>query len=203
MNEQSMVVLATVAVVLIAVALMVWVMRAKRRSDGLRRQFGPEYERTVETAGDRKRAEEELVARERHVRELDIRPLSAVERDHYRQTWREVQSEFVDRPQAACERADALIAEVMRLRGYPAADFEQRTSEISVDHPQVVETYRMAHALTMGNAHATSATENLRQAMVHYRELFEELVNETATPEQPRPRTRPAESADEGRRLRP
>lgn len=201
MNEPWMVAVATAVVVLIAIALIAWVVRSKRRSDALRSQFGPEYQRTVEATGDRKKAEAELAARERHVRELEIRPLSAVERDHFRQEWRRVQSEFVDRPQAACESADRLIGEVMKLRGYPATDFDQRTAEVSVDHPLVVETYRRAHALTMGTSQGPASTENLRQAMVHYRELFEELVNEAEAPQPARPRA--AARPEDERRLRP
>lgn len=201
MNESWMVAIAAVVVLLIAIALIAWVVRAKRRSDALRTQFGPEYQRAVEATGDRKKAEAELAARERHVRELEIRPLSAVERDHYRQEWRRVQSEFVDRPQAACDSADRLIGEVMKLRGYPATDFDQRTAEVSVDHPRVADTYRRAHALTMGTSHGPASTENLRQAMVHYRELFEELVNDSGGAETVRPR--PAARVDDERRQRP
>jgi hypothetical protein len=140
----------------------------------LQQRFGPEYERTVERAEDRKQAEADLAARAKRRDELDIRPLPAAARDRYVEEWQRVQSRFVDDPRGAVQEADALIQSVMRERGYPVDDFEQRAADVSVDHPQVVENYRSGHRLASGD------TEAQRQAMVHYRALFDELVDDVA-----------------------
>jgi hypothetical protein len=166
---------ALVAVgVIIVVALVVWQAMKAKRTRTLQGRFGPEYDRTVERADGRRDAEADLAARAKRRDELDIRPLPSASRDRYVEEWQHVQARFVDDPRGAVQEADSLIQSVMRERGYPVDDFEQRAADISVDHPQVVENYRNGHRL------ATGDTEEQRQAMVHYRALFDELVEDTA-----------------------
>jgi hypothetical protein len=167
-------VLVLVAIVVIAAAW--WFTQQRRRSKQLRQQFGPEYERAVDEYGERGRAEQALAARAERVEQLHIRPLSAEDSARYAEEWRSVQSRFVDAPEDAIGDADRLCGEVMQARGYPMGDFEQRAADISVDHPQVVEHYRAAHAVARRSADGNAATEDLRQAMVHYRTLFEDLI---------------------------
>ena len=167
---------AVLAAVLIALAL---VMR-QRRSANLRDRFGPEYERAVEETGGRRKAEAQLHDREKRVEAFAIRPLGPGEGQRYVHLWRKVQADFVDDPKAAVSRADALLSEIMSARGYPVGDFEQRSADLSVDHPVVVQNYRAAHAIAVRHARGEAGTEDLRQAMIHYRSLFEDLVDEPA-----------------------
>jgi len=160
--------IAVAAVVIVAIA--VWRLTAQRRTKGLQERFGPEYDRTIGDAKNRREAESRLTAREKRHEQLDLRPLSHSARVRYGSQWEQVQAQFVDSPQAAVTAADSLIQDVMRDRGYPVEDFGQRAADISVEHPQVVENYREGHRLSEGS------TEELRQAMKHYRALFEELV---------------------------
>jgi hypothetical protein len=170
-----------IAVAVVAVlALVVWQAVARRRTGRLRQQFGPEYDRAVGTAQSKRDAEAELQAREERRRRLEIRPLSQVARDRHLQTWQSVQTEFVDDPRAAVASADSLIQSVMAERGYPVEDFEQRAADVSVDHPQVVENYRHGHRLAQASASGSDSTEDLRQAMRHYRALFDELLEPAA-----------------------
>ena len=165
-----------VLVVLIAVAVVVTTRR--RRSEKLQEQYGPEYERTVEESGGRRQAESDLSERSKRAEGLDIRPLTAESRESYSESWRQTQSEFVDSPEEAVGKADELVQEVMRERGYPVENFEQAAADVSVEHPRVVGEYRAAHAISMAQQHGEASTEDLRQAMVHYRALFEELLND-------------------------
>jgi hypothetical protein len=166
---------AVIAVgVIIVVALVAWQAVKSKRTRGLQQRFGPEYDRTIERADDRREAEADLAARAKRRDELDIRPLPTASRDRYVEEWQRVQARFVDDPSGAVQEADTLIQSVLRERGYPVDDFEQRAADISVDHPQVVENYRNGHRLASGG------TEQRRQAMVHYRGLFDELVEDTA-----------------------
>jgi predicted nucleic acid-binding protein len=166
-----------IAIVIAVAALMVGIsLGRRRRSTQLREQFGPEYDRAVSDTGDRRRAEEELDERRRRRAELDIRELSPEERDRLGEEWRQIQLRFVDDPHGVIGAADRLIAEIMRTRGYPVEDFEQRAADISVDHPTVVENYRAAHATAQLHADGQASTEDLRQAMVHYRALADELL---------------------------
>ena len=166
---------ALVAVVaIIVVALVVWQALKAKKTRTLQDRFGPEYDRTVDRADDRREAEADLAARAKRRDELDIRPLPTASRDRYLEEWQRVQARFVDDPSGAVQEADTLIQSVMRERGYPVDDFEQRAADISVDHPQVVENYRNGHRLASGD------TEEQRQAMVHYRALFDELVEDTS-----------------------
>jgi hypothetical protein len=172
------VLIAVGAVVLLAVVL--WQAAARKRTTRLQKQFGPEYDRTVDSADDRRLAEAELQAREERRQRLDVRPLSQAARQRYTETWRVTQAQFVDDPRAAVAGADSLIQSVMAERGYPVEDFEQRAADVSVDHPRVVENYREGHRLAQASAAGDDSTENLRRAMVHYRALFDELVEADA-----------------------
>jgi hypothetical protein len=171
-------VIALAAVVVFAI--VVWQALARRRTDQLQEQFGPEYDRTVGTAESKREAEAELQAREERRRKLEIRPLPSAARYRYLEAWQAVQSQFVDDPSAAVARADELIQSVMSERGYPVEDFEQRAADVSVDHPRVVENYRQGHRLAQSSANGSVSTEDLRQAMRRYRALFDELVEPAA-----------------------
>ena len=164
-------VLIVVIVVLLAVVAALAYQR--QRSTQLREGFGPEYDRAVEEHGDQRAAESELRERRERRRTYDIRPLGATARDRYAERWRATQAQFVDQPASALSDADTLVAEVMRERGYPVEDFEQQAADVSVDHPEVVEHYRKAHAIHTGSR---ASTEELREAMLHYRALFAELL---------------------------
>lgn len=167
-------------VIVIAVALVViaavWAAVKRRRTEQLRGRFGPEYDRTVEEADGRRHGERQLLEREERRQQLDIRPLSPEARDRYRGEWRTIQSRFVDDPNTAVGEADRLVQDVMRERGYPTDDFEQRVADISVDHPHVVEHYRAAHSVAVARERGEANTEDLRQSLVHYRSLFDELL---------------------------
>lgn len=170
-----------VVLVLVALALgagVMWFLMQKKRSTELRRSFGPEYERTVQETGARRDAERELEQRKERVEQLHIQPLPAGEADRFADAWLDVQKRFVDEPARAVGDADGLVTEVMQRRGYPMAEFEQRAADLSVDHPRVVENYRAAHSLAGRTRNGGAATEDLRQAMVHYRILFEDLLEE-------------------------
>jgi hypothetical protein len=171
-----------VVAVVVVLALIAWSVLRRRRSTQLREGFGPEYDRTVEEAGSRRRAEAELAEREKRREELDIRPLTPAARDRFVDRWRDTQARFVDDPGSAVGDADSLVQEVMRERGYPTEDFEQRAADISVDHPHIVENYRAAHGISLAQERGEASTEDLRQSIVHYRSLFEELL-ETGDPE--------------------
>ena len=165
-----------VAVMVMVVAVIAAASSRRRRRHHLQDRFGSEYDRTVEGADRRRQAEHEL--REREVRhdELDLRPLSDASRQRYTQQWQEMQSGFVDRPQVAVADADRLITDLMRERGYPVDDFETRSDLVSVDHPDVVENYRTAHGIAQRTVDGRTTTEDLRQAVVSYRALFEEML---------------------------
>ena len=173
-------VLIVVAAVIV-LAVVVWRAMTARRSRQLQDRFGPEYNRTLDSSDSKRDAEAELRARQERREQLDIRPLPAAARDRYIDEWQRVQALFVDDPQGAVHDGDMLIQSVMRDRGYPVDDFEQRSADISVDHPRVVENYRQGHQLANASARGDGTTEDLRQAMRHYRALFEELVDETAS----------------------
>ena len=170
--------IAVAVIVVLAVVAFAFVMQRRRQTRLMREKFGPEYDYAVKKVGSVDRAEAELRARAERVRQYDIRPLSAAERDRFVHDWRTIQGMFVDQPQVAVERADKVIGDVMQARGYPVGDFEQRTSDISVDHGSAVREYRIAHGLTIANERGVKNTEKLREAMLHYRNLFDELVEE-------------------------
>jgi len=171
--------------VVVVVALIVWQAIAQRRTRRLRGEFGPEYERTVSSADSKREAEAELAARKRRRQEFDTRPLSAEQRARYSGEWREIQALFVDDPGGTVVRADSLIQSVMADRGYPVEDFDQRSADLSVDHPRVVENYREGHRLFRKTTAGEGTTEDLRQAMRAYRKLFDELLAEPADAAEP------------------
>jgi hypothetical protein len=177
-------VVIVVAVVVVAVAILTASIR-RRRTEALRTGFGPEYDRTVDRTGDRASAEADLRDRQRRHDELELRPLAPLARKGFIEAWQGTQAEFVDDPSSAINDADRLIQSVMRDRGYPVDDFEDRAAIISVDHPVVVERYRRAHTIAQANASGASDTESLRRAMQDYRALFEELVDDTADTRDP------------------
>jgi len=174
------IIVALVVIAAIAVAVMA---ARKRRSTALREHFGPEYERTVGTADDPRAAEAELRSRTKQREQLDVRPLAPAARAHYTEQWEAAQQQFVDDPIQSLGVADRLVTAVMRDRGYIVDDFETRADLISVDHPHVVDNFRVAHDI-QGRANAGQATtEDLRTALLRYRSLFEELVRDGAEPE--------------------
>ena len=167
------------AVIVIAF-IAAWVFLRKRRTGKLRTKFGgAEYDRAVKEDGSRRHAEAELKERTERVESLNIRPLAAGDRARFVESWRRVQARFVDGPGGAVTEADQLLRDVMSTRGYPVSDFEQRAADISVDHPLVMANYRTAHAIAVRQTQGQANTEDLRQAMIHYRTLFEELVGES------------------------
>lgn len=167
-----------IAVALIAVALIAWVLVNRARTRTLQRDFGSEYDRTVERAGARGVAESDLRERRERVDALDVRPLSRADHDRFASEWTKVQAAFVDAPSEAVSDADELIQHVMASRGYPVEDFDRRAADISVEHPQVVENYRSAHSIALKESREDrdADTEALRKAMVYYRSLFDELL---------------------------
>jgi hypothetical protein len=172
------------ALVFIAIAGLI-VAAGRRRTGRLKQQFGPEYDRAVADAGEQQAAEKELVARERKRKKLDIRPLTRDALQAYSHRWQHVQTAFVDNPVSALDDADRLLTEVMRERGYPVDDFDQQAADISVDHPTVVENYRAAHAIHLSAEDANTDTEQQRQAFVHYRALFDALLDGQQTKDEP------------------
>jgi hypothetical protein len=172
-----------IAAAVIAVAGLIYWASVNRRRTRLRERFGPEYDRMIEQRGDRRDVESELALREKRRRKLEIVPLDPEARDEYARRWRDTQARFVDEPGPAVGEADRLVQEVMGERGYPVEDFSQREADLSVDHPTVLEHYRAAHAINLAQSQGQASTEDLRQAMVHYRTLFEELL-ETGPDEQ-------------------
>jgi hypothetical protein len=174
MSTWIWIVIAVVAVAI--VAGVVWSALRARRTKTLREGFGSEYDRTVAEAPSKREAETELQERRKRREELDIRPLTPAARDGYLAEWQTTQAHFVDDPGETIGEADLLIQRVMRERGYPVEDFDQRTADISVDHPEVVNNYRAAHGIAIAHERGKASTEDLRQAIVHYRALFDELL---------------------------
>jgi hypothetical protein len=181
--DPKLIVLAAAVIVIAALVVWLFVRNRRRNTAGLRQKFGPEYDRAVLAHGSERKAESKLEDREKRVEKLKIRDLDPTEHERFSKRWESVQSRFVDSPKGAVTEADDLVSYVMRTRGYPVSDFDQRAADISVDHPRVVENYRSAHeiALRLGKDQAT--TEDLRTAMIHYRSLFEELVQLPTTAE--------------------
>ena len=177
MDNNSLIIIVAAVVVGLLIIAVAWMFMQKKRTERLQSRFGPEYERVVDTDGNRRRAEAVLAERERRVEKLDIQPLSIEDRRRFEQSWTNEQARFVDDPKGAVAEADRLIRDVMKTRGYPVGDFEQRTADISVDHPMVVENYRIAHNIAVRDKRNEAETEDLRKAMVHYRSLFEELLD--------------------------
>jgi hypothetical protein len=174
-----------VVAILVAVAVIAAGAAQRRNRTGLRDRFGTEYERTLESAEDRRAAEAELRERERRRARLDIRPLSDASRERYAAQWREIQERFVDVPAEAATSADALVHSVMAERGYPVGDFSAQSDLVSVDYPEVAENYRVAHAVCERASSSQASTEDLREALLRYRSLFSELLGDGADPVAP------------------
>jgi len=172
MTTAAWIIVATVIVVACAVILYC----RQQRSRTLRSRFGPESEQAVRQYGSSTKAEAALLQRQKRVERIHIHSLSPNERDRFAEQWHETQSQFVDDPSGAIDRADQLVCEVMRARGYPMADFEGRAEDLSVDHPSVMRNYRAAHAIASKRGHSETSTEDLRLALVFYRDLFDELL---------------------------
>lgn len=173
--DNPLVIVLLVALVA-AIGVAAWLFMQKRRTDNLHSRFGPEYERAVSEHRDQKEAERDLEHRAERVEQLHIRALAPEERDQFVSRWQSVQAQFVDDPEGATSEADHLLGQVMQTRGYPVGDFEQRAADVSVNHPHVVEHYRAGHALALRSARGDADTEDLRQAFVHFRALFEDLL---------------------------
>ncbi len=170
------------ALIIALLVVAAWLLsRRRKQSLRLQQRFGPEYGRTVDELGGRAKAESELKARELRVERLNIMPLAASEAARFSQAWSTLQSRFVDNPKGVVMQADQLVRELMLKRGYPMGDFERRAADISVDHPTVVETYRAAQAIAIRDHRGEANTEDLRQAVVYYRVLFDELLEVTET----------------------
>jgi hypothetical protein len=174
---QIAIVVAVVVVIVLVVAGLIWLKR-RMHDRQMQRRFGPEYDRLVAEMGSRKRAEARLIERERRVSEYDIRPLSEADRARYMQAWQKVQARFVDDPGDAVSQGNELLKDVMTSRGYPMADFDRRSADLSVHYPVVVQNYRAGRDIAVRHRDGKASTEDLRQAMIHYRTLFEELVTD-------------------------
>ena len=179
MDTTTMVIIAVLVLVVVGVGLS-QVFSRRNRSKELQDHFGPEYDHTVQALGDEKKAQAELEERQKHVDTLEIHPLSAHDRERYLTEWTAVQSKFVDEPGQAIVDADHLIMEVMQMRAYPVSDFEQRAADISVTYPELVSNYRAARVIALKNLEHQADTEELRQALIYYRSLFEELLETEA-----------------------
>lgn len=176
-STMTIVVAVVVVLAVIALALLVAAGLRDRRSQRLKSRFGPEYERAVEETGDRQKAERMLHERVERHKELSIRELDPAARQRYAMEWRATQSRFVDDPRAAVTAADELLTRLMKDLGYPAESFEQTVADVSVDHAGAVDAYRRGHDV-LAEARGQAATDDLRQAMVHYRNLFQHLLGE-------------------------
>ena len=172
--DPRLIALAVAVIVIIAVGAWLYVRKRRGTTAGLRQKFGPEYDRAVLAHGSK--AEAKLADREKRIEKLNIRDLDLMEHERYSKQWQSVQSRFVDSPKGAVAEADDLVSSVMKVRGYPVADFDQRAADISVDHPRVVENYRSGASDCPASWKRRGNTEDLRTAMIHYRSLFEELV---------------------------
>jgi hypothetical protein len=174
-------VIGIVIAVLVVLAVGAVLLRKAQQRQRLRSTFGPEYERTVEGSDNRTAAEKELAQREKEHAKLDLRPLAAEVRDSYSRHWTTVQEKFVDDPGGAVGDADRLVTDLMAERGYPTGDYEKQASLLSVEHSRTLEHYRAAHDISQRRDRGEASTEDLRNAMVHYRTLFEDLLQTGAT----------------------
>jgi hypothetical protein len=174
-DTQTWIILAA-AVALGLVAIGAWLYTRRKQSHRLQEHFGPEYDRTVNELGSRTKGESELKAREKRVERLEILPLAPPEAARFSEAWQALQGRFIDNPKGVVVQAEQLVRELMEKRGYPMGDFERRAGDISVDHPDVVANYRSAQAIALRDQKGTADTEELRKAVVHYRALFDELL---------------------------
>lgn len=180
MSAMTGVLIVVAIVAAIAIGAGLWLQQRSKRLQG---KFGPEYERTLRETGSRLRAESQLEKREKRVEKLHLREISQTDRERFTSAWRAIQASFVDDPEGALAQADQLVGTVMVACGYPMADFDKRVEDISVDHGVVADNYRAAHAIAIRRARGEATTEEIRQAMIHYRTLFEDLLP-AAVPEE-------------------
>ena len=176
MDKTIIIIVAAALVAVAAIVAVVWLYLQKKQTERLQSRFGPEYDRLAAVEGDRGRTEKTLHERERRVEKLNLVPLSPEDRDRFAGAWRLEQAGFVDNPPAAVANADRLVTEVMKARGYPMGDFEQQAADISVDHSLLVKNYRIAHDIALRDSGDQASTEELRTALLHYRMLFEDLL---------------------------
>jgi hypothetical protein len=174
-TNTTTIIIAVIALLVIG-GLLGMVFSRRQRTKKLKERFGPEYDHTVSQIGDQRRAESELEARMGHVKSLEIRPLSAEAAERFTREWQATQAQFVDEPLTAVQKVNRLIKEVMNAKGYPVQDFEQRAADISVDYPELVTDYRGLHTIATKSEHEDITTEDMRQAMIHGRALFENLL---------------------------
>lgn len=177
-QNRMMIVIAVLVVAIIVIAAIAFVNSRKRRGLQLQKRFGPEYDRVLKQEGDPRKAEGVLEFRQKRREKFKIHPLSGADRSSFATRWSEVQARFVDDPRGAVTVADSLVTDVMQARGYPIGEFDQRAADLSVDYPLIVENYRAAHDIALRHGEGKASTEDLRQAMVHYRLLFQELLDE-------------------------
>lgn len=185
--DSSTLTLVVIVAALVVLAVVMWSAMQRRRTNTLRNRFGDEYDRTVEATGKRAKAEDLLEEREQRVAKLDIRPLTPQERGDFSREWREVKAVFVDSPVEAVHHADRLLSSIMRTRGYPMADFDRRFEDLTVDHGEVARHYREGHEITLRHERGQASTEELRQAMIHFEALFDDLVNEVSHDDEAKP----------------
>ena len=179
--DPKLIMLAAVAILIVAALAWLYVRNRRSTTANLRQKFGPEYERAVREHGSERKAEAKLADREKRVETLNICDLDPIEHERFAKRWESVQSRFVDSPKGAVAEADDLVSLLMKTRGYPVSDFDQRAADMSVAHPRVVENYRSAHEIALRVGKDGATTEDLRTAMIHYRSLFEELVQVPTT----------------------
>ena len=175
MDKTILIIIAAVIIVLIVVGLL---LMQRRRTERLQADFGPEYDHAVRQTGDKRKAESELQNRQKRVEKLELRPLESSQRQKFRSDWDKVQAEFVDDPEQSINDADGLLQDLMAARGYPVKNFQQVADDISVDHPTVVQRFRTAHDIVVRHQRGQGGTEDLRNAMINYRALFDELLTE-------------------------
>jgi hypothetical protein len=185
MSTSAIVVLIVVIIAILGIGG--WLMWTQLRRRQLRERFGPEYDRTLEDQESRRAAERDLAEREKRHAKLDIKPLSRDERDRFAQQWDLIQQQFVDHPGAAVADADRLVTVVMKERGYPTEDYRQQVADLSVQHASVLEHYRSAHDIRSRGEETQVRTEELREAMVHYRSMFEDLLESSVDNRSSRP----------------
>ncbi len=180
MNSTTLIIIGVLFVlgVLGAIGVAIWFYTKTQRTKALRSKFGPEYNRAVRAEGGTGSAEQLLQERQKRVAKLNIKPLTDNQRTEFADAWEHAQAQFVDDPEAAVANADVLVQEVMSLRGYPVTDFEQRVADVSVDHPAVVQNYRLAHDIAARHEREGVGIEKLREAMIHYRALFADLLHD-------------------------
>ncbi len=174
--DHTTLIAVVIVIAVVAIAAIIFAVSRKRRSETLKQHFGTEYDRAVMMRGDASKAEKDLIDREKRVHSLTIKPLNPTARDRFREEWMQIQNRFVDDPAVAVSQADSLVNRVMVARGYPMSDFEQRAADVSVSYPAVVQNYRAACVIVQRHARGEAGTEELRQAMVYYRSLFDELL---------------------------